>query len=161
MCILDTTTCDMNTNIILYVWHDYVLYAHARNFMYLWYQASRLLFPRRLSHSLGIPHFVNVTWLICTRDVTHTCDICLDDCHVLSVSIPEGQRKWLRESEKRSERERHRECARKHESEGGEGGGFSDSEGDLLGGGVGEVGGWGRDPKKFTGRDWGMGSSTI
>ena len=25
----------------------------------------------------------------------------------------------------------------------------------------GEVGGWGRDPKKFTGRDWGMGSSTI
>ena len=26
---------------------------------------------------------------------------------------------------------------------------------------VGEVGGWGRDPKKCTGRDWGMGSSTI
>jgi len=25
----------------------------------------------------------------------------------------------------------------------------------------GEVGGWGRDPKKCTGRDWGMGSSTI
>ena len=25
----------------------------------------------------------------------------------------------------------------------------------------GEVGGWGRDQKKFTGRDWGMGSSTI
>jgi len=24
-----------------------------------------------------------------------------------------------------------------------------------------EVGGWGRDPKKCTGRDWGMGSSTI
>ena len=24
-----------------------------------------------------------------------------------------------------------------------------------------EVGGWGRDPKKYTGRDWGMGSSTI
>ena len=24
-----------------------------------------------------------------------------------------------------------------------------------------EVGGWGRDPKKGTGRDWGMGSSTI
>ena len=24
-----------------------------------------------------------------------------------------------------------------------------------------EVGGWGRDPKKFTGRDWGMGLSTI
>ena len=33
----------------------------------------------------------------------------------------------------------------------------------LLGFGVpqGEVGGWGRDPKKCTGRDWGMGSSTI
>ena len=27
--------------------------------------------------------------------------------------------------------------------------------------GGGEVGGWGRDPKKCTGRDWGMGSSTI
>jgi len=27
--------------------------------------------------------------------------------------------------------------------------------------GFGEVGGWGRDPKKCTGRDWGMGSSTI
>ena len=26
---------------------------------------------------------------------------------------------------------------------------------------IGEVGGWGRDPKKCTGRDWGMGSSTI
>ena len=26
---------------------------------------------------------------------------------------------------------------------------------------AGEVGGWGRDPKKCTGRDWGMGSSTI
>ena len=26
---------------------------------------------------------------------------------------------------------------------------------------LGEVGGWGRDPKKCTGRDWGMGSSTI
>jgi len=26
---------------------------------------------------------------------------------------------------------------------------------------MGEVGGWGRDPKKCTGRDWGMGSSTI
>ena len=26
---------------------------------------------------------------------------------------------------------------------------------------VGDVGGWGRDPKKCTGRDWGMGSSTI
>jgi len=26
---------------------------------------------------------------------------------------------------------------------------------------VGEVGGWGRDPKKCTERDWGMGSSTI
>ena len=25
----------------------------------------------------------------------------------------------------------------------------------------GEVEGWGRDPKKCTGRDWGMGSSTI
>jgi len=25
----------------------------------------------------------------------------------------------------------------------------------------GEVGGWGRDPKKCTGRGWGMGSSTI
>ena len=25
----------------------------------------------------------------------------------------------------------------------------------------GEVGGWGRDPKKYMGRDWGMGSSTI
>ena len=25
----------------------------------------------------------------------------------------------------------------------------------------GEVGGWGRDPKKCTGRDWGMGSSTT
>ena len=25
----------------------------------------------------------------------------------------------------------------------------------------GEVGGWGRDPKKCTGRDWGMGSRTI
>ena len=25
----------------------------------------------------------------------------------------------------------------------------------------GEVGGWGQDPKKFTGRDWVMGSSTI
>ena len=25
----------------------------------------------------------------------------------------------------------------------------------------GEVGGWGRDPQKCTGRDWGMGSSTI
>ena len=25
----------------------------------------------------------------------------------------------------------------------------------------GEVGGWGQDPKKCTGRDWGMGSSTI
>ena len=25
----------------------------------------------------------------------------------------------------------------------------------------GEVGGWGRDPKQCTGRDWGMGSSTI
>jgi len=25
----------------------------------------------------------------------------------------------------------------------------------------GEVGGWGRDPKICTGRDWGMGSSTI
>jgi len=25
----------------------------------------------------------------------------------------------------------------------------------------GEVGGWGRDPKKCTGRNWGMGSSTI
>ena len=25
----------------------------------------------------------------------------------------------------------------------------------------GEVGGWGRDPKKCTGRDWGMVSSTI
>ena len=25
----------------------------------------------------------------------------------------------------------------------------------------GEVGGWGRDPKKCMGRDWGMGSSTI
>jgi len=25
----------------------------------------------------------------------------------------------------------------------------------------GEVGGWGRDPKKCTGRDWGMGSSSI
>ena len=25
----------------------------------------------------------------------------------------------------------------------------------------GEVGGWGRDPKKCTGRDWGMGSTTI
>ena len=24
-----------------------------------------------------------------------------------------------------------------------------------------EVGGWGRDPKKSTGRNWGMGSSTI
>ena len=24
-----------------------------------------------------------------------------------------------------------------------------------------EVGGWGRDPKKCTGRGWGMGSSTI
>ena len=24
-----------------------------------------------------------------------------------------------------------------------------------------EVGGWGRDPKNCTGRDWGMGSSTI
>ena len=24
-----------------------------------------------------------------------------------------------------------------------------------------EVGGWGRDPKKCAGRDWGMGSSTI
>ena len=24
-----------------------------------------------------------------------------------------------------------------------------------------EVGGWGQDPKKCTGRDWGMGSSTI
>ena len=24
-----------------------------------------------------------------------------------------------------------------------------------------EVGGWGRDPKKCTGRDWEMGSSTI
>ena len=24
-----------------------------------------------------------------------------------------------------------------------------------------EVGGWGRDPKICTGRDWGMGSSTI
>ena len=24
-----------------------------------------------------------------------------------------------------------------------------------------EVGGWGRDPKECTGRDWGMGSSTI
>ena len=24
-----------------------------------------------------------------------------------------------------------------------------------------EVGGWGRDPKKCTGRDWGMGLSTI
>jgi len=24
-----------------------------------------------------------------------------------------------------------------------------------------EVGGWGRDPKKCTERDWGMGSSTI
>jgi len=24
-----------------------------------------------------------------------------------------------------------------------------------------EVGGWGRDPKKCTGRDWGMRSSTI
>ena len=29
----------------------------------------------------------------------------------------------------------------------------------ILGGR--EVGGWGRDPKKCTGRDWGMGSSTI
>ena len=27
--------------------------------------------------------------------------------------------------------------------------------------GIREVGGWGRDPKKCTGRDWGMGSSTI
>jgi len=27
--------------------------------------------------------------------------------------------------------------------------------------GEGEVGGWGRDPKKCMGRDWGMGSSTI
>ena len=27
--------------------------------------------------------------------------------------------------------------------------------------GDGEVGGWGRDPKKCTGRDWGMGSSSI
>ena len=26
---------------------------------------------------------------------------------------------------------------------------------------LGEVGGWGRDPKKCMGRDWGMGSSTI
>ena len=26
---------------------------------------------------------------------------------------------------------------------------------------AGEVGGWGRDPKKCMGRDWGMGSSTI
>ena len=26
---------------------------------------------------------------------------------------------------------------------------------------IGEVGGWGRDPKKCTGRDWGMGSSAI
>ena len=26
---------------------------------------------------------------------------------------------------------------------------------------LGEVGGWGRDPKKCTGRDWGMGSSTL
>jgi len=26
---------------------------------------------------------------------------------------------------------------------------------------IGEVGGWGRDPKKCTGKDWGMGSSTI
>jgi len=25
----------------------------------------------------------------------------------------------------------------------------------------GEVGGWGQDPKNGTGRDWGMGSSTI
>jgi len=25
----------------------------------------------------------------------------------------------------------------------------------------GEVGGWGRDPNKCTGRNWGMGSSTI
>jgi len=24
-----------------------------------------------------------------------------------------------------------------------------------------EVGGWGRDPKKYTGRDWGMRSSAI
>jgi len=28
-------------------------------------------------------------------------------------------------------------------------------------GSEGEVGGWGRDPKKCTGRDWGMGLSTI
>jgi len=32
----------------------------------------------------------------------------------------------------------------------------------LMRGGIwGEGGGWGRDPKKCTGRDWGMGSSTI
>ena len=32
---------------------------------------------------------------------------------------------------------------------------------EKLTGNAGEVGGWGRDPKKCTGRDWGMGSSTI
>ena len=32
---------------------------------------------------------------------------------------------------------------------------------DLLSCAWGEVGGWGRDPKKCTGRGWGMGSSTI
>ena len=31
----------------------------------------------------------------------------------------------------------------------------------ILGVRLGEVGGWGRDPKICTGRDWGMGSSTI
>jgi len=32
----------------------------------------------------------------------------------------------------------------------------------IVGGDTcGEVGGWGRDPKKCTGRGWGMGSSTI
>ena len=31
---------------------------------------------------------------------------------------------------------------------------------DVIWGGR-EVGGWGRDPKICTGRDWGMGSSTI
>ena len=45
-----------------------------------------------------------------------------------------------------SERENHRENARERENE---------REQER------EVGGWGRDPKKCTGRDWGMGSSTI
>ena len=35
------------------------------------------------------------------------------------------------------------------------------ADGGVMDGIVGEVGGWGRDPKICTGRHWGMGSSTI